>query len=218
MIEGPAQIADAVRAGARLVEVFALAPADVPAEVVTPVTTVSGAVLDRMAGTAHPRGPLAVAEIPPAAKLRAVDTVVLWDVADPGNAGAIVRSAAAFGFDVAVTGHATDVWSPKAVRAAAATQFRTAVVLLGDDPLADLAAAGLAPLATVVGVGEDVEGVDVGGPVALLIGAEAHGLPDEVVTRARAVTLRLGNGVESLNAAVAAGVLMHQLRSRHRRR
>ena len=213
LIEGPAQIADAARAGASLIEVFTLDPADVPAAVAAPVTLVSEAVLGRMAGTVHPRGPLAVATVPPSDALRSRDTVVLWDVADPGNAGAIVRSAAAFGFDVAVTRQATDVWSPKAVRAAAATQFRTTVTELGEDPLGEVVAAELALLATVVEGGEDADRLGVTGPVALLIGSEAHGLPESVVGAARTVTVRLNSGVESLNAAVAAGVMMHHLRS-----
>jgi TrmH family RNA methyltransferase len=169
-----------------------------------------------MAGTAHPRGPLAVADVPPFVALRTSDTVVLWDVADPGNAGAIVRSAAGFGFAVAVTRQATDVWSPKAVRAAAATQFRTTLTELGADPYGEVLAAGLAPLAMVVEGGEDVDRSEVTGPVALLIGSEAHGLPEPVVAAARPVTLRLDNDVESLNAAVAAGVMMHHIRSLRR--
>jgi TrmH family RNA methyltransferase len=213
LIEGPAQIADAAGAGASLLEVFTVDPADVPAGVTAPVTVVSPAVLGRMAGTAHPRGPLAVAAVPPFAALRTGDTVVLWDVTDPGNAGAIVRSAAGFGFAVAVTRQATDVWSPKAVRAAAATQFRTTLTELGADPLGEVMAAGLAPLAMVVEGGEDVDRSKVSGPVALLIGSEAHGLPEPVVAAAMPVTLRLDNDVESLNAAVAAGVMMHHIRS-----
>jgi tRNA G18 (ribose-2'-O)-methylase SpoU len=68
----------------------------------------------------------------------------------------------------------------------------------------------------VVEGGEDVDRSEVTGPVALLIGSEAHGLPEPVVAAARPVTLRLDNDVESLNAAVAAGVMMHHIRSLRR--
>lgn len=214
LIEGPAQIADAVAAGADLVDLYSLEPADVPVGSTAVVTTVSDAVLGRMAGTRHPRGPVAVVAIPASATLRPVDTVVLWDVSDPGNAGAVVRSAAAFGFDVAATAGSTDVWSPRALRAAAGAQFRTAVVELGDDPLAVLTGAGLTPLAAVVAGGGEVEDIASTDPVALIIGGEAHGLPEAVTSRSTPVSLALDGGVESLNAAVAVGVLMYQLRKR----
>lgn len=219
LVEGPAQIADAVAAGADIVELFALDPGDVPAPVTVPPTIVTAEVLARMAGTLHPRGPLAVVSVPQAAALPAADTVVLWDITDPGNAGAIVRAAAAFGFAVATTTGSTDVWSPKAIRAGAGAQFRTPVAELGDDALAALNALtgnGLTLVAAVAARGQPVDEVVDGltGAVALLIGSEAHGLPEAATSAAIPVSLTLDGGVESLNAAVAAGLLMYLLRSR----
>ncbi len=177
------------------------------------MTVVTEAVLGRMAGTVHPRGPLAVVRRPEPSRLRPVDTVVLWDVADPGNAGAIVRSAAALGFDVAVTSGAGDVWSPKAVRAAAATQFRTRVTDLGDDPMRrDTRLRSHRPGGGDLGRAPTSAPLPGAGPVAVLVGSEAHGLPDDVVAAAIPVSLRLDAGVESLNVAVAAGILMHERR------
>lgn len=216
LIEGPAQIADAVAAGADIVELFVLDPGDVPVPVSVTPTIVTAEVLARMAGTLHPRGPLAVVSLPPAAALLAADTVVLWDITDPGNAGAIVRNAAAFGFAVAATTGSTDVWSPKAIRAAAGAQFRTPVVELGDDPLTALTGIGLTVVAAVAAGGQPVGDLagELTGTVALLIGSEAHGLPEAVTAAAIPVSLTLDGGVESLNAAVAAGLLMYLLRSR----
>ncbi|MBA2338376.1 MAG: RNA methyltransferase [Acidimicrobiia bacterium] len=219
IIEGPSQIADAVAAGADIIELFALDPGHLPAAVTVPPTIVTAEVLARMAGTLHPRGPLAVVSIPRAAALQAADVVVLWDITDPGNAGAIVRSAAAFGFAVATTTGSTDVWSPKAIRAAAGAQFRTPHTELADDALAALTSTGLTLMAAVAVGGQPVEEVAGGltGAVALLIGSEAHGLPEVVTTAAIPVSLTLDGGVESLNAAVAAGLLMYLLRSRRHR-
>lgn len=216
VVEGPHQVSDVVAAGADVRELYVEVgdPWRPGPGLDAPLTRVSAEVLRKLAGTEHPRGPVAVVAEPPAAPLGAVDTVVLWDVADPGNVGAICRSAAAFGFAVAVTGGTADPWAPKAVRSAAGTQFRTPISVLDDDPASTLVAAGLRLVATVVAGGTSPSELPGGGPVALLVGNEARGLPPDVVTAAIPLTVPLRGGVESLNAAVAAAVVMFALQGR----
>ncbi len=150
LVEGPHQVAEAVAAGAEIQQLFLVEDDDWTPPIPINVTRVSRDVLRRIAGTEHPRGPVAVVIEPAGNPLTAVDTVVLWDIADPGNVGAIIRSAVAFGWAVAVTAGTADPWSPKVVRAAAATSlFRAPPVTLGSDPLGELVAAGLDPVATV---------------------------------------------------------------------
>ena len=214
LVEGPHQVADALAFGAAVDEVFALegdrASFAVAESARVAATPVSQSVLRKLAGTDHPRGPIAVVRIPESDELAAVDTVVLWNVSDPGNAGAIVRSATAFGFAVATTPGSVDVFSPKVVRAAAATQFGNRVVGLRDNSLAPLRAAGLRTVATVARGGESPDALERDAPVALLIGNETQGLPPAIVGAADdAVTIPLAGGVESLNAAVAAAVVMY---------
>ncbi len=153
LVEGPHQLADVVAFGAEVDEVFALEGDEAAFEMVRqarlPATPVSHAVLRKLAGTEHPRGPVAVVRIPAADPIAAVDTVVLWDVRDPGNAGAIIRTAAAFGFAVAATPGTADMWAPKVIRAAAATQFGNRISQLAGDSLQPLQAVGLQTFGTV---------------------------------------------------------------------
>ncbi len=213
LLEGPHLLDAAIAARIDIIEVFALegsAPGDVPAD----VSIVTAPVMARIAATDHPRGPLAVIAIPEPGALRHHDTVVLWDVADPGNAGTLLRSAAAFGYDLAVTAGTVDLWDPKVLRAAAGAHFGRTLVRLGPDPLPELAAAGLAPVAAVVDGGRPPEqALAVSGPVALLVGNEPHGLPDPVIAAAPgAVTIPMPGRTESLNVAAAGAILLYERR------
>jgi len=218
LVEGPHQLSDAVAAGAAVHEIYAR-PDDPEAMRIgaacgrKPVW-VADAVLAALSGTRTPRGPIGVVAIPPPAPLAAVDTVVLWEVAEPGNAGAIVRSASAFGFAVATVGGA-DLWAPSVIRSGAATQFGATISRLGAAPLTEVLDAGLAPLALVAREGDDVAMAGrIHGPVALLVGNEAHGLPDEVMEASEPLTIPTSGRVESLNAAVAAGIALYVLARR----
>jgi TrmH family RNA methyltransferase len=147
--------------------------------------------------------------------MQGVDSVVLWEIADPGNAGTVVRTAAAFGFQVVATVGSADLWSPKVLRAGVGGHFHTPIVDSVEASLAALARADLVPLATAAD-GVDVGKVDLAdeSPIALIIGNEANGLPDTVMERAATIAIPMPGGSESLNAAVAAGVLMYLRMSR----
>lgn len=208
LLEGPNLLAEAVSAGVSVRRVFALASDDVAAELAhaagAELVEVEPAVLDRLASTETPRGPVAVVDVPPAGESRR-DAVVV-SVTDPGNAGTIIRTAAAFGFDVVTSAGAVDLWAPKVLRAGAGAHFRT--VLAGET--------GAAGIATVVAGGIDParlgEVLDPACPYAVLVGSEAHGLGQEQVAAAEvAVTIPMPGGTESLNAAVAAAIVMYEV-------
>lgn len=172
--------------------------------------TVSEAVLARLAPTEHPRGPITVMRMPEAAHLEAVDTVVLLGIGDPGNAGTLIRSAAAFGFRVAVGHDGVDVWSPKVLRAGAGAHFIVGISVLGADPVAELRSAGLVVTAATP-KGGMAPAVPPGGAIALMIGNEPRGLPEDVVAGAEvAVSIPIAAGIESLNAGVAGSILMYE--------
>jgi TrmH family RNA methyltransferase len=139
--------------------------------------------------------------------------VVLAGLQDPGNLGTILRSAEAFGATGLLSLPGTvSAWNPKAVRASAGSLFRLPLISASaEDCLARLRAAGVKILSTAVDGAEAADRIDLAGPVALIIGNEGNGVPEEVASQAdQAVTIPCPGPVESLNAAVAASVLLYE--------
>lgn len=211
LIEGPNLLREALAAGVGVRRIFSLADDQGTAEVsaragIDPIL-VDDAAMSRLAGTETPRGPIAViapleAMVDPSRNL-----LVAHGVGEPGNLGSLVRTAAAFGWGFAWTPGTADPWSPKALRGGAGGQFRTPMAPVGDlhqlDPWVTVA--------TVVAGGEDPAGLG-GGLWAVLVGDESAGLPAEVAEIAgRRVTIPMPGGTESLNAAVAAGIVVYEL-------
>jgi TrmH family RNA methyltransferase len=170
---------------------------------------VSVEVLASAGDTVQPQSPVAAVPIPEAADIRWRDTLFLIDISDPGNTGTMIRSAAAFGWDVCISGSAADPWSPKVLRAGAGSHFDVHLAA-SSDPVAEARDAGLEVVASVVtGGGQPDRG---NRPIALMIGSEAHGLSTGTAALAdRALTIPMSGSVESLNAGVAASLLMYLL-------
>jgi TrmH family RNA methyltransferase len=136
------------------------------------------------------------------------DVLVAWGVSDPGNVGMLIRVAAAFGWAFGHTPGTSDPWSPKTLRSAAGGHFRTAVSRVG--AMSDLV--GRRRLASVVTGGSPPRGAPGQGRLALLMGDEGSGLPADVVEVCdEALTIEMPGGTESLNVAVAAGILVYEL-------
>jgi len=175
------------------------------------VRSVSDSVMEAMSDTVTPSGilgvfPMAVSAIPYPLKW----VLVLDRLRDPGNAGTILRSALAAGVDAVITSKGTvDVYSPKVVRAAMGAHFR--LTLCPDQPWRLIGAAlqGLQVLVARPRDGVPYWEVDWQRPTALVIGGEAEGVGPEAEKVATGhVTIPMRDSAESLNAAVAAGVLL----------
>jgi len=140
--------------------------------------------------------------------------VVLAGVQDPGNVGTIVRAAAGFGASgvIACRGSAHPL-APKSIRASAGSVLRLPT-LAGPSPesvLAELRRHGLRQYAATVGGEQNAPDADFHGPCAIWIGSEGGGLPQEIERGADArVRIPTGAGVQSLNAAIAAAVLLYE--------
>jgi TrmH family RNA methyltransferase len=127
--------------------------------------------------------------------------LALWRVADPGNVGAVVRTAGAFGASVGLSAGCADPTSPRALRASAGAIFRV--------PVHGFETAGRR-VALVAHGGTPLADVDLAGPVTLVLGAEREGLPEDVVAACdEAATIPIATEVESLNVAAAAAIALH---------
>ncbi len=179
--------------------------------VLSPVKTPSGivAIARRTPVTAHD-----VCGDPHALVLAAVD------VQDPGNLGAVLRAAEAGGVTGALVcssaGRASaNPFSWKGLRGSMGSALRLPVAA-GLDVMAALDvldSAGARTVAAVARGGDDPDTMDWSGRIAIVLGGEGPGLPDEVVSRCAArVTIPMAPRVESLNVAVAAAVLVYAAR------
>ena len=186
-------------------------------------------IFESVSGTETPQGVAALFRQPPVtleallkrgAHRGAALLLVLAGVQDPGNVGTAIRSAEAFGATGAIALRGTaDPWSPKAVRASASSALRLPL-LRGADSLAvlsQLRSAGVTVVAaTSHARGENAREenelfVDLSKPVALLIGSEGKGLPQELLDAADAtIAIPMTGDVESLNAGIAASILLYE--------
>ena len=140
--------------------------------------------------------------------------VVCVDLRDPGNAGTVLRSAEAAGATGLVCcDGSVDLFNPKTVRASAGSLFRLPVVAGGEpaDVLAELGSWGLTRLASTPRGGAGYSEVDLTRPVALVVGNEAHGLPGGLDALIDGwLTIPMAGRAESLNAGMAAAVLLFE--------
>ncbi len=144
------------------------------------------------------------------------------DVRDPGNLGAIARSAAAAGADGLICCEGTaDPYNPKTVRASAGALFELAFTT-GPPPeeaLGALQTAGFRRVATTARGGTDYALADLGGDLALVLGNEASGLAPEMAESLDGqVTIPMAATTESLNVAMTATILCHEVARRRRLR
>jgi TrmH family RNA methyltransferase len=222
-VEGPNLLEEAVRAGLRIECVFVAqgeeqAPAARGFE--TDVLVVPPELLSACLTTEAPQGVAALVEAPAwdwdqvlGSTRKPALVVVLAGVQDPGNLGTIVRSAEAFGASgiVCLPGTVT-AWNSKAVRASAGSVFRMPLIAASEDEcLVRLREAGVTVWTTAMQGAKSADAVDLACPVALLIGNEGNGVAQELAKKSDgAVTIPCPGPVESLNAAVAASVLLYE--------
>lgn len=142
--------------------------------------------------------------------------VALCNIQNPENAGAIIRSAVCFGFDgVIVCDSGADITSCKTVRASAGAVFKIPIFCGGvDDIFSTATACGLKAIATAAGDGTPLEDMDIKGGAVVFIGNEGAGLKDEIIKRCSDTISIDIDSFESLNAAVAAGIILYEFRSR----
>ena len=182
-----------------------------------PITLISENVLSALCDTKTPQGVVCLVNLPQKACLG--ERIIVMDgVQDPGNVGTILRTADAAGFTGALMSQAcADPYSPKVLRATMGSIFRLPVETAADLPgaLNALAAEGFSVLSSQLDGEPFFERGPVGEKFALVIGNEGNGVSDEVKAVAtHRLALPMRGGAESLNAAIAAGIMMYDLTCR----
>lgn len=138
--------------------------------------------------------------------------LLLDGISDPGNMGAIIRTANAAGYSQLYLADCTDPYSPKSVRASMSGIFFTELYIASREEI--FSALSGVPIYAADMHGENIFGFSPSGKFALAIGNEANGISEEVFRRAeRTLRIPMQSEQESLNAAVAAGIAMYALRS-----
>jgi TrmH family RNA methyltransferase len=182
------------------------------------VVVLPDALFGGIAGTETSQGVIALVEPPewnPAKLLGSRALIVVLDgLQDPGNAGTIVRAAEAFGATgILFPKGSVSPFNPKTVRASAGSLFRVPFLHGVDAAMAcaELRGNGVRLFAGVPAAEEPLASVDFTGPCGFIIGNEAHGVSRELRGAATGVTIPTV-GVESLNAAMAASILLYEAR------
>lgn len=226
VVEGPVFVGGALDAGLDVLDVYVdEAAADRPAIAAlvrrlpeeTNAWSLPAGVLDRIGDVTTSQGVLAVVAqretawpVPAAAPF----VLVLADLQIPGNVGTLIRAASAAGAGAVVVAGGVDPTNPKVVRSSAAAVFGIDVVTAPTpaEAIERLRADGYRIATTVVDGGEPYDTADLTGPIAVVLGSEAHGADD--ATQAAAdllITIPMAGPTESLNVAMAGTVVCFEL-------
>lgn len=167
-------------------------------------------VMSYMADTVSPYGVLALCEIPKMAYKKPEGNAILLDgVTDPGNIGTIIRCAAACDFKDVYLLECADLYSPKVVRATLGGLFRVNTYIVKKEEAFELVESTNSAVLDMDG--QNILDKKVQSPILLIAGSEAHGVREEIKSKAKKVySLPMKNGIESLNVAVASAVAMYQ--------
>jgi TrmH family RNA methyltransferase len=229
LVEGLILIEDAARAGARIERVFLRGPGPYGIiETALRKLPVSGGrdfellslaedLFDGLSDTVTPKDAIAVVKKPRRPAEERGDALLVLDrLQDPGNVGALIRTAGALDMDgVLIVKGTADPFSPKVCRAAAGALLRVPVYEAGgpEDVQAELAANGYRVVVLDARGAVPCWEADLAGRVALVVGNEGGGVASGLAGAAD-VTVRIpmAEGAESLNAAAAAGMVMYERR------
>lgn len=185
----------------------------------TKTIVISNELGNRIASTNSTQGVFAICRIP-AEKAPVFREngkyLVLYGLQDPGNVGMMIRTADALGIDGIILSGSCDLYSPKVIRATMGSVFRVNISVENDpDRLFDILEKNriISSAAVIDGDAEKVTDVDFPGKQAVFIGNEGNGLPRDIALRCtRRITIPMNGSVNSLNAAMAAGILMWELK------
>ena len=187
----------------------------------TRTIVISNELGNRIASTKSTQGVFAMCRIPIRRKAQSIlrddgKYLVLFGLQDPGNVGMMIRTADALGIDGVILSGSCDLYSPKVIRSTMGSVFRMAIAIENDEEtlFEELQQAGAVTSAAVIDKDAlPVTECEFTGTQAVFIGNEGNGLPAGIAQRCtRRVIIPMHGNINSLNAAMAAGILMWELK------
>ena len=215
LCDSPKLLAEAAKWGAALCAVAytkrELLPEGLPVDV--RLVQVSESVMESVSPAKTPQGVVFSCKLPPPPDVERLGPgryLLLEGVQDPGNVGTVLRTANAFGWEVFLLEGCADLYSPKTVRAAMGVHFRSKTVCTSLERAAALVKSSGLPLYAAA-LGEDTADIrqaDLSN-CAVIIGSEGRGVSSRALALCGAtVKIPMESCCESLNAAVAAGIVL----------
>ena len=185
-----------------------------------PVSLVTGPVMEKMADTRSPQGVMALVKMPSHSEEEIISgsgkplIMILEDIQDPGNLGTIFRTAEAAGVTgILLSGGCVDVFNPKVIRSTMSAVFRMPFALCSDLPeaVSKLKDKGIIVCAAWLRGSVPYDSLSYLSGTAFMIGNEARGLTEELAASAdEKIRIPMEGEIESLNAAISAGILMYE--------
>lgn len=215
LVEGRKSVEEALASGFEVEAVMVDAEQpELAAGVKAPLYALPAHVLAAVCDTKTPQGIAAVMRMRDAAQTGA-RIIALDGVQDPGNVGTIIRTADAAGFDgVILSEQCADAFSPKVLRATMGSVFHLPLTVTDDLPAAlrKMQQSGACVISSQLDGEPFYERSGIGDRFVLVIGNEGNGVTDDVKALAdKRLMLPMKGRAESLNAAVAAGIMMYEL-------
>lgn len=181
---------------------------------------ISGELAARISDTRTPQGIFAVCRTPsvhgeftgivPGGRY-----IILDNLQDPGNMGTILRTADSLGIDGIACCNCCDLFSPKTVRGTMGSLLRVRTVCGEFEEITEMFRRADIPIFSAVtgSDAEDIRNCDFSRGGAVIIGNEGSGIPEEHIT-GKKITIKMHGNINSLNAAMAAGIIMWVLEAR----
>lgn len=179
------------------------------------VSVISEEIANYLSETKTTDGVFGVCRINENSQIKNDKVLVLDNVQDPSNVGAIIRSAVAFGFNDIIFIDGAYPFTPKVIRSSMGHVFNINIFFLTHAKLVDFIKQNHYNLIKADLDGDDIASFRPYLPIALVIGNEGNGV-SETISRAcsKSVTIPMHESVESLNASVSAGILMFEIKSK----
>ena len=208
-IEGEKSIKEAIKFNQKIKNIY-YCPKMIDYKLDFPGIEVTEEIIKKITDVTTSQGIIAVCEIPKYFEFKKDRILFLDRLQDPGNVGTIIRTADAFGFDaVFLSKGCADVYSPKVVRATMGSIFHLPVIQ--NVEVEEIKSIGNKVYSSTLEKSEFLEKIEIPQQFTLVIGNEGNGISEEVKNITdKFVKIKMNGNAESLNASIAAGILMYE--------